>query len=749
MSIDYAVTIVCVFSIALLGGLIFLRNPQKRTNQHFALLSLSIATWTVFNLLSGGTTTNKLIIDLLFVSGMATALALFIFVANYPNDSIVGKRKIQIFQAITLIVSVLVFHPEFVREVTEEEIITGKLYNLFILYVLGGLILVVYALHKQLKASEGSSRRMQVVFIAWGIILYAILAVASNVIVPALVNDWSSSRFGPVASLFLVGMVGYSIIKHRLFDIRFVVARSLGYIFSVGALGVLYGFLAFNIINDTLFSDVDVTLGQRTAYTLLAVTIAFTFQPLKKFFDKWTNRFFYRDAYDGQALIDELNQTLVSTIDLNTILKRSADILERNIKPEFSVFVLKETEHVKQRIVGSMQRKFGSDDIKFARMALPQMGQKVIVADYLEETHKELQAKMRKNEVAVLVSLTTDVNVEGIGAIALGPKKSGNTYNSQDIKVLEIVANSLVIAIDNALRFEEIQKFNITLGQEIEDATRRLRRANDKLIALDQTKDDFISMASHQLRTPLTSVKGYLSMVLEGDAGKITPKQAKLLDQAFISSQRMVYLIADLLNVSRLRTGKFVIEPKATNLADVIEGEVEQLVETAAARGLKLTYAKPKNFPELMLDETKIRQVIMNFTDNAIHYTKSGGRVQVALKETPQAIEFTVTDNGIGIPRHEQHHLFTKFFRAGNARKVRPDGTGLGLFMAKKVIIAQGGSIIFKSQENKGSTFGFTFSKSRLKTPPTTLPEQADSTSSLQLVRSRSAAAAKTPAETR
>jgi signal transduction histidine kinase len=207
-------------------------------------------------------------------------------------------------------------------------------------------------------------------------------------------------------------------------------------------------------------------------------------------------------------------------------------------------------------------------------------------------------------------------------------------------------------------------------------------------------------------------------MVLDGDAGKISSLQRKLLNQSFISSQRMVYLISDLLNLSRLRTGKFVIEPTACNLADMVKGEIEQLVETAKSRNLKLTYNKPEHFPTYMLDETKLRQVIMNFVDNSIYYTPSGGKIEVNLVEKPESIEFTVIDNGIGVPKDEQHHLFSKFYRANNAKRARPDGTGLGLFMAKKVIIAQGGAIIFKSIEGKGSTFGFTFAKDRLQEAP-------------------------------
>jgi signal transduction histidine kinase len=187
----------------------------------------------------------------------------------------------------------------------------------------------------------------------------------------------------------------------------------------------------------------------------------------------------------------------------------------------------------------------------------------------------------------------------------------------------------------------------------------------------------------------------------------------------------MVYLIADLLNVSRLRTGKFIIEPAPVNLAKVIGEEIGQLKEIAKSRGLALNYTQPKKFTDIMLDETKTRQVIMNFVDNAIYYTPAGGHITVELTETPTTIEMRVKDDGIGVPKSEQPHMFTKFYRAGNARKARPDGTGLGLFMAKKVIVAQGGSILFDSVEGKGSSFGFVFSKSKLAVPAK-LPKPAN-----------------------
>lgn len=293
-----------------------------------------------------------------------------------------------------------------------------------------------------------------------------------------------------------------------------------------------------------------------------------------------------------------------------------------------------------------------------------------------------------------------------VGLLVVGFQSSASDITDKDTAIVDRVCESIGVALDNKLLFEENQF-----------VLKQLRDSNERLRELDEAKDDFISMASHQLRTPLTSIKGYISMMIDGDAGKITPTQKQLLEQAYFSSQRMVYLIADLLNVSRLKTHKFLIDAKQVDIAKVVQEEVAQLESIAKSHNLKLDYQKPDTKTgkiELMLDETKTRQIIMNFIDNAIYYSPPGGQISVKLIDKPSTVELRVEDEGMGVPKSEQPHLFTKFYRAANARKARPDGTGLGLFMAKKVIVAQHGSVIFESHENKGSTFGFIFSKHKL-----------------------------------
>ncbi|MBI1857336.1 hypothetical protein HY003_04155 [Candidatus Saccharibacteria bacterium] len=583
-------------------------------------------------------------------------------------------------------------------------------YYLYTLYFSLYLSYVSFLLWQHYRSTMGY-KKTQINYIFIAVFSASLVSGVTNLLLP----NFGISSFvwaGPLSTVFFAIMIFVAIVRHKLFDIRLVVARSLAYLLLISTIALVSGTLivgvAINLLGSTSFNTL-----QQVFLIASSLLLGIMFPPLKRFFDKTTNRFFYRDAYDERQFLDEFSNILVSTIDTNVLLKNCVEVIETNLKSDFAVFSLHKTTYIERRTIGSVTKRISDEQERMLSNLLSYSRKKVIVADELEGADSKLRAILESNNIRILVRIVAAMNSkkEGIGYLMLGQKKSGNPYSKQDIHILEIIANELVIAIQNALRFEEIENFNLTLQQKMENATQQLRNTNNKLKMMDETKDEFISMASHQLRTPLTSVKGYLSMVLEGDVGPLNVMQRKLLDQAFISSQRMVYLIADLLNVSRLRTGKFIIEVAPTNLAEVVEGEVNQLKATAKSRQLTLTYEKPKNFPILMFDETKIRQVIMNFIDNAIYYTPAGGEIKVSLSDTDKTIEYIVTDNGIGVPKHEQHHLFGKFFRATNAKKTRPDGTGLGLFMAKKAIVAQGGSIIFRSQEGKGSTFGFSFAK--------------------------------------
>mgnify|MGYP001117967880 CR=1 FL=1 len=698
------------------------RNARKALNIIFAIFGVAVALWTLGIAAFLYTDNANVALEwarLYYIAPLIIVATSVPFADVFPSGGRVKPLKLYLSLAGFIALTALITTTDFLFDgITYhswgKEVILNKVpYALYSLYLAAAFLATLIPLYWRAKKERGMYRAQASVFFV-GYLSSCILGVFFNLILPGFGN-YQLIWIGPSASTIYVVTTAYGIVRHKLFDVRLLAARAVGYILSIVALGVVYGVGAFGIA--TAFLGVDQTsINERIVYAVLAVLIALTFSRTKRFFDRVTNKLFYQDVYDSQAFLDQLNEVLVANTELNSLLSDASRVIGENIKAEFCLFGIRETEFRTQRMVGTGKREFAPKDIAYVRKVTPHFDGHVIVADDLEDEHRELRKVLLKNDIAVIARLAPEnaQHKEGLGYLVLGPKRSGNPYNSQDIKIIGIIAQELFIATQNVLHYEEIEHFNITLQRKIEEATRKLRRTNDKLRQLDQTKDDFISMASHQLRTPLTSVKGYVSMVLEGDAGKISPMQRKLLNQSYISAQRMVYLISDLLNVSRLRTGKFVIEPVPCNLARVIKDEIEQLQETAKGRNLELTYNKPEHFPTLMLDETKIRQVIMNFIDNAIYYTPSGGHIRVSLVDKPETVEFTVADDGIGVSKHEQHHLFTKFFRAQNAQRARPDGTGLGLFMAKKVVVAQGGAIIFKSQEGKGSTFGFTFAKKPL-----------------------------------
>jgi len=559
-----------------------------------------------------------------------------------------------------------------------------------LLGVVGSLLVYLVACYRASKRDSQSRKAMEVFAFTAGLaVLYGIV---TNVLIPVVTGSDKYISLGLLSMDIFVTGLALAIVKYKFLNIHFFVIRSATYLLSLFMLAI---FCITPLVLLSFFVMGFPGNGRLVIPAILCgVLVVYLLQYLRQKFDLITDKIFFRYYYDPQDVLDKLSQLLVYTVDLDELLWRSAALLKSSLRVSSVGYIL--------------AKKADAEGARLYK-SLVAVGKGVIMPDDINTAHSQLTKSLHESQIALVIRLRTSHEV--LGFVVLGFKQSGEVYSERDMRLLTTAADEIAISLQNALRFEEIQRFNQTLQQRVKEATHRLSETNRKLKAMDETKDDFIGMASHQLRTPLTSVKGYLSLVLDGDAGKITSQQRKLLSQAFISSQRMVFLIADLLNVSRLKTGKFIIETTPVNLADIVTDEISQLQETAVARELTLEFHKPAHFPSVELDETKTRQVIMNFLDNAVYYTPSGGHIVATLTETPKSVELRVIDNGIGVPKAEQHHLFSKFFRAKNAQKARPDGTGLGLFMAKKVVIAQGGAIIFDSKEGEGSTFGFIFPK--------------------------------------
>jgi len=222
---------------------------------------------------------------------------------------------------------------------------------------------------------------------------------------------------------------------------------------------------------------------------------------------------------------------------------------------------------------------------------------------------------------------------------------------------------------------------------------------------IDKAKTEFVSLASHQLRTPLTTISWYTEMILKGDVGNVMPDQKKYLEEVYKGNQRMIDLVNALLDVSRIELGTLKIEPEQTDIVALARGVLDELKLKIEQKKLNFMENFSKDVPTFLADPKLLRMVFQNLLTNALEYTPEGGKIEFSISLNDKGICIQITDTGYGIPKSQQSQIFTKLFRADNVRDKDTDGTGLGLYIVKSIVENSGGKIWFESEENKGTSF--------------------------------------------
>lgn len=237
---------------------------------------------------------------------------------------------------------------------------------------------------------------------------------------------------------------------------------------------------------------------------------------------------------------------------------------------------------------------------------------------------------------------------------------------------------------------------------------------------ISRLKSEFISIAAHQLRTPLSAIKWTFRMVLDGDVGAITEEQSKFLERGYETNERMIKLVSDLLNVSRIEEGRFGYEFIPFSIEKVLDDLLPDYKLRIEKKNLVLSYEKTKEpLPLITMDPRRIRLALQNLLDNAVHYTPPRGKITLSinLDKKSEVMVIAVKDTGVGVPKYQMNRLFTKFFRAENVMRMQTEGSGLGLYIVKNVVRRHGGNVEVESEEGKGTTFTITLPLKEDKIP--------------------------------
>lgn len=290
-----------------------------------------------------------------------------------------------------------------------------------------------------------------------------------------------------------------------------------------------------------------------------------------------------------------------------------------------------------------------------------------------------------------------------------------------------LIANRLVLPIRLLQEAsQEIEKGNfekqviITTNDELEELAESFTSMTGGLKRLEELKNEFVYVAAHELRAPVTAIKGYIELIFDGSAGAITPQMEHLLSPIKKSNERLVNLVNDLLQVARSEAGKLEINLEPSDIKKEVVAILEEIHPLAQKRNIMVMYNSEQNLPLVNLNTGSFKEIIMNFASNAVKYGKDNGKITITHEVKDGMVTTSITDDGRGMSEEDQKHLFEKFFRAGEVKKTSIEGTGLGLFITKELVEKMGGTLSVTSTLGVGTTFTVAFKIAEINTDTST-----------------------------
>lgn len=750
MIIEY---IILGFIITFLSGLfvVILKSTRNSITYSYCGAVLTALLWTVSILMTIINGDNPEIAlwwtKVSFIVPLGIISSLYIFIHYFAGDKInnnffkskFNKTAIILIILAAIPIAFLIAYNRVVVSVIDLKTTFGPNQLSYIIYLVTAAAYLVLQLRIARTNSRGNFRA-QTTLMSFGVVISIFLAILINLLLPFLTQIELRS-LGPLSLLFFIFFTAYAILSSNLFDIRLVISKTAVYgaLFALIIIGYLLLLTTARAISYHHLPQHFSEINWRSAISGLtaALLIGATLEPLRRFFQKMTDRFFYKEEYDTTSVLNNLSGELKNSTALEEALNSVMQILVRTLKLRgaISYILLHDSEgnvtvQTMLPIEYTNREGTGLEQNHFLIQYLDEHQAPINYTDIVKMVEEEkylLEQPNKKIENLSKEELTQFIRTHAIRQSIL--KK----MTTLDLRlILPITLNSQLISIlflGEKLSHDKYHPSDFNLiDSSLNILTNMIQKA--KLYEGNQMKTEFISIASHELLTPISAMNGYLSMILDENIGHIDKKAREYLANAYISTQRLSLLVKDLLTVSRLDSGSINIQLKPIQIEDIIQDVIDAVQVDADKKRLALVFEKPSQpCPLIDADPTRVQEVLSNLLTNAIKYTPQGA-VTVRLKAvkpkdkyamSPGKVVVTVDDTGIGIAKNERAHMFQKFYRGDNDFTLGVMGTGLGLYIIKTTLEKMGGDIQYHSKSPHGSIFEFSLPISQQEQTKTTL----------------------------
>jgi signal transduction histidine kinase len=701
---SYSILITSLLSFVL-SAFVFLRDRRTSSNVLWALVSFSVGIWGfgLFNIINSRTENDAIFWNkILYLGAIFTPIFYYHFVSLFLK--VVKKYLLVSLYVVSLFFLMIdFFSTSFISGAPPMAgfahwLSVGYLYYVFVVFFVSVVLLSFVEIIVNYKVTIGLQRQQLRYILVAGLIGF--IGGSTNFL-PQLFGWYP---FGSYFTFVYVLVVSYAILKYRLMDIRMMASKIYFYMLIAA-----FSFIYFHLV---LLVDVLYLGGIYTSLAIIvglgfSIIFSLTFLPLLNKVQKSSDALFFK-GNNPREILKDLSLQLSSSIELQSLLVTLSSVFKHVLAAELlDVYLLREIDKRATwfSIFANKTKKIKIG--KELRDAILKEDRVVLVRDELEHLKRStLAGELSKLSAKVVAPLVLRDKV--IGLIFLGDKLDGDAYTQEDIEFLEIISSQAAVAIENARLYDEVSTFNSTLQQKVDEQTKDITKQAEHLKKLMDMRSEFLDITSHQLRTPVSVIKGVLSMLEEGS---IPPERIKeFITGAMEKSIKLGETISDILRASEMDSDKFILTLRPIDLTEMLVKLQEDKRRTAEMKNIKMIYKIPKKLPLVSTDPKYAEHALINMLNNALQYTVAGS-ITTSAEVTPTHVIIRVADTGIGIPPEEREKMFTKFGRAKNAVTTFTDGTGLGLYIIKEIVEANPGAKIEieKSEVGKGTTFALWF----------------------------------------